>query len=159
VPLPPPRATQAVGLAVEEDGIHHLLAEISIATAQKSPPHVRVAAAALVTALSKECAFDLSASHPAFMQCIVHIFHAEEPAVLRAGVSSLDGVVKSVSKERYPLHVSWLKQHVADVSTEYRVQRLAAGASRDEVFNLPAFSIASGVGSLVAVCLQVRVYV
>ena len=48
-------ATRAVGVAAD-DGFHHLLAVLSGACMEKSAPHVRVAAAALVAALVADCA-------------------------------------------------------------------------------------------------------
>ena len=53
-------ATRAVGVAVDDDGFHHLLAVLSGACMEKSAPHVRVAAAALVAALVADSPHDLS---------------------------------------------------------------------------------------------------
>ncbi|KAL3892875.1 MAG: hypothetical protein SGPRY_014698, partial [Prymnesium sp.] len=117
-------------------------------------PHVRVAAAALVGSLCKDCSHDLSPFHPALLSSLVGMLHAEQPAVLRAGVSALDQLVKSLPKERYPLHVSWLRQQVQEVSAEHRQRQLALGTSPSEPTHLPAFTLQGGIGPLVVVHLQ-----
>ena len=65
-PPPPPElrdallaATRAVGLAVEEEGMHLLVGEIVTASAVKAEPHARAAAAALACAVCKESALDM----------------------------------------------------------------------------------------------------
>ena len=105
-------AAKSVALSVEEDGLHYLSAEISLAMANKAVPHVRAAAAVLVANICKESTRDLAPYHHSFMQILISMFHAPQHAVLRAGSAALDALIKSLSKERYPLHVSWLRQQV-----------------------------------------------
>ncbi|KAL1515351.1 hypothetical protein AB1Y20_001981 [Prymnesium parvum] len=148
------RAAKCVALAVQEDGLHYLGAEISAATSPRALPHVRVAAAALTSSLCKECVHDLSPFHPTLMQSLVGMFHAEQPAVLRAGLAALDDLVKSLPKERYALHVTWLRQQVQETSFEYRQHQLSMGVPRGQPTLLPAFTLPSGIGPLVAIHLQ-----
>lgn len=147
-------AALAVGLAVEDDGMHYLTSELRIATGPKSKPHVRVAGASLIGALCKQCTLDLSSYLPSFMQSLVGMFAAAEPPVLRAGLAGLDAIVKSQPKERYPLHITLLRDGVQEVADEHRKAQLALGAPRDEQSLLPALCLPSGIGPLVAVYLQ-----
>ena len=144
-------ATRAVGVAVDDDGFHHLLAVLSGACMEKSAPHVRVAAAALVAALVADSPHDLSEYHPQFMAMTLGMFHAPQPAVLRAGWAALDAVVKGIPKERYALHVTWLRQQLQAVAEEHRLARRAAGAPRDAPLLLPGLCLPKGLTPLQAV--------
>lgn len=59
-----------------------------------------------------------------------------------------------LTQERYPLHVSWLRQQVQEVSAEHRQRQLALGTSPSEPTHLPAFTLQGGMGPLVVVHLQ-----
>jgi hypothetical protein len=147
-------SASAVALAVQADGLHFLIGEIRTATTTKAKAHVRIAAAALIETVCKSSTLDLSVHHSNLIQSLIGMFHAEEPAVQRSGIRGLDNLIKSLPKERYPLHVAALREAVKSVSTEHRANELAAGASRDEPSFLPAFCLPNGLGALVAVHLQ-----
>ena len=147
-------AASAVALAVEADGLHYLVTECKSATAPKAPTHVRLAGATLIETLCKNCTEDLAPYHPLLLQSLIGLFRAEEPAVQRGGLRGLDTLVKSLPKERYALHVATLRESLAEVSTEHKAARLAAGDSAADAGLLPALSLPSGLGPLVAVYLQ-----
>jgi len=92
--------------------------------------------------------------HTSLIQSLIGMFHSDEAAVQRAGLRSLDCLVKSLAKERYPLHVTALKEAVLAVAVDHRANALAAGAPRDVPSLLPAFCLPNGLGPLVAVYLQ-----
>lgn len=52
------------------------------------------------------------------------------------------------------MHVTWLRQQVQEVAAEFRQKQRDDAAPRDTPVVLPAFSLPSSVGSLVAVHLQ-----
>ena len=81
--------------------------------------------------------------------------HCMHTQVLRAGLRGLDALVKSLPKERYPLHVTHLREQVQEVAAEWRASQLESGAvGRGEGSQLPAFCQPNGLGSIVAVHLQ-----
>ena len=147
-------AASAVALAVEEDGLHYLYQELRSGTAAKAEPHVRVAAAALIETVCKSCPYDLSMHHAGLIGALIGMFHAEEPPVLRAALSALDALTKSVPKERHALLVTCMRTSLEEVSVEYRTAQLAAGVPHDEPSLLPALCEKAGLSSLVAVYLQ-----
>ena len=147
-------AAAAVALAVEEDGMHYLVQEIKSATSAKAQPHVRAAGAALVETLCKSSTQDLSEHHLYLLQALVPMLAAPQPAVQRGGLRGLDTLVKSLPKERYPLHVTPLREGISDVAAEHKASSLAAGVAAESAALLPGLCLPDGLGPLVAVYLQ-----
>ena len=147
-------AASAVALAVEDDGLHYLVQECRAATAIKSPPHVRVAGAALIETLCKSCTHDLSPYHPSLIEALVGLLVANDAPVQRGGIRGLDVLVKSLPKERYPLHVSTLRDGLADVAAEHKQRMLSEGVAPADAATLPALCLPGGLGPLVAIYLQ-----
>lgn len=147
-------AADAVALAVEEDGLHYLISELGSAMSRKAAPHVRVAASSLTETLFKNCAHDLSSYYLLLTRGVTGMFHAEQHAVVRAGVRALDSFVKSVPKERYPLHVTTLREQIQEVGAEHSARCRSTSASREEAELLPALCQPEGLGPLVSVYLQ-----
>lgn len=52
------------------------------------------------------------------------------------------------------MHVTWLRQQVQETSFEYRQHQLSMGVPRGQPTLLPAFTLPSGIGPLVAIHLQ-----
>lgn len=149
-------AAAAVALAVQEDGLHLLFAELRGAAAPTAQPHMRVAAATLMGTICAKCALDISEHHSTMLGAFVAMFAAQEDAVLRAGIAGLDAFIKSEPKERYALHVGFLRETLADIAAEHRAAQLAAGVPRSTPASLPGLNLANGIGltSIVKVHLE-----
>jgi hypothetical protein len=148
-------AANAVALAVEEDGMHFLVAVLSGACASKASAHVRVGGAALLETLCKESAVDLAEYQHSFLSMAISMLSAPSPPVLRAGYAALDTLVKQCPKERYPLLVPTVREQLRAVADEHRERALAAGAPRGEPALLPGLCLPKGLAPLQAVYLQV----
>jgi hypothetical protein len=137
---------------VEEDGLHFLFGVLFSAAAPKEKPHTRVAATTLLAALCTDSEEDLASYHANIIQTFLSLFHAPQPAVVRAGWAALDALIKGLPKERYLLHVTWLREQVAAVGEEFRASERAKGNAAPG--GLPGLCLPKGLAPLTAVYLH-----
>ena len=88
------------------------------------------------------------------IESLVPMLAAPQPAGAARRRARLDVLVKSLPKERYPLHVAPIREGILEVAAEHKASSLAAGAPLAEASLLPGLCLPNGLGPLVAVYLQ-----